>query len=281
MKFSIKNDFWLINGISLLLILVVSFFPNPVLRNILGWPFLLLTPGYALTAALFPRKTQLGAIERLTFSLGLSVTLLPLTGLLLNITPWGIKLYPVLLATSVFTLITSAAAWYRRRRLAPEEKPTVSFNLSFRQWAKWKPVDKFLSIVLILAVLGAAGVTIYNVLNPRSLQNFTEFYMLGITGKAESYLREVPLDKPVELTTGIISHEKIQNSYRIKIAINDQEIDEVGPIVLGPGEKWEDKISFTPTKTGDDQKVEFFLYRNEETSPYLDKPLRLWVSVVQ
>jgi uncharacterized membrane protein len=281
MKFSINNDFWLINGISLLLILVVSFFPNPVLRNVLGWPFLLLTPGYALTAALFPRKTQLGAIERLTFSLGLSVTLLPLTGLLLNITPWGIKLYPVLLATSVFTLITSAAAWYRRRRLAPEEKPTVSFNLSVRQWAKWKPVDRFLSIVLILAVLGAAGVTIYNVLNPRSLQNFTEFYMLGITGKAESYLREVPLDKPVELTTGIISHEKIQNSYRIKIAINDQEIDEVGPIVLGPGEKWEDKISFTPTKTGDDQKVEFFLYRNEETSPYLDKPLRLWVSVVQ
>ena len=51
--------------------------------------------------------------------------------------------------------------------------------------------------------------------------------------------------------------------------------------MLGPGEKWEDKISFTPTKTGDDQKVEFFLYRNEETSPYLDKPLRLWVSVVQ
>jgi uncharacterized membrane protein len=105
--------------------------------------------------------------------------------------------------------------------------------------------------------------------------------MLGITGKAESYVRDVTLNKPVDVTLGVISHENVQNNYRVGITIDGKQVDEVGPIVLMPGEKWEEKVEFTPTKVGDNQKVEFYLYRNEETAPYLDTPLRLWVNVVQ
>ena len=281
MKFSIKNDFWPVNAVSLLLILVVSFFPNPVLRNVLGWPFLLFVPGYALTAALFPRSTQLDTLARLTFSVGLSVALLPLIGLVLNVTPWGIRLYPVIIATSAFTLVASATAWYRRRRLPAEEKSIMSFNLNFSQWAKWKPVERLLSVLLVLAVLGAVGVIVYNTINPRTQEYFTEFYMLGITGKAENYVRDVPVNKPTELTVGVASHESAENSYRIGITIGGKQVDEVGPIDLNPGEKWEDKVAFTPAITGDDQKVEFYLYKNEETTPYLNEPLRIWVNVIK
>lgn len=281
MKFSVKNDFWYVNAISLLLILVVSFFPDPILRNILGWPFMLFVPGYSLTTALFPRRTQLDTLARLTFSIGLSVALLPLIGLALNVTPWGIRLYPVLVGVSVFSLIASATAWYRRRHLLTEERSAMSFHLNFGQWAKWKPVDRLLSVVLVLAVLGAVGVIVYNVLNPRSPEYFTEFYMLGITGKAESYVRDVTVNKPVDVTVGIVSHENTQNSYQIGITIGGNQVDEVGPIILDSGQKWEDKVEFTPTKVGDSQKVEFYLYLNQETTPYLDNPLRLWVNVAQ
>jgi uncharacterized membrane protein len=281
MKFSIKNDFWYVNGISLLLILVVSFFPNPVLRNILGWPFLLFVPGYSLTAALFPRKTQLDVLGRLTFSIGLSVALLPLIGLLLNATPWGIKLYPILVGVSIFTLIASTTAWYRRRRLPPEERSAMSFRLNFGQWAKWKPLDRALSVVLVLAIVGATGVIVYNILNPRTQEYFTEFYMLGITGKAENYVRDVTVNKPVDVTVGVASHENAQSTYRIEVTISGTQIDEVGPIVLMPGEKWENEIEFTPTAVGDNQKVEFYLYRNQGTMPYLDSPLRQWINVGQ
>lgn len=241
---------------------------------------MLFAPGYALTAALFPRN-PLGALARLTFSIGLSVALLPIIGLVLNVTPWGIRLYSTLIGVSVFTLFSSATAWYRRRHLPVEEKAVMSFNVNLGQWAKWKPVDRLLSVVLVLAVLGATGVIVYNVLNPRSQEYFTEFYMLGITGKAESYVRDVTVNKPVDVTMGVISHENAQNIYRIRITIDGEQVDEAGPIALAPGEKWESNIEFTSTKVGDNQKVEFYLYRNEETAPYLDTPLRLWVNVAR
>jgi uncharacterized membrane protein len=72
--------------------------PSNVLRIIIGLPFVLFFPGYALVAALFPKKGDLGSIERVAFSFGLSIAVTVLVGLILNCTPWGISLYPILLA---------------------------------------------------------------------------------------------------------------------------------------------------------------------------------------
>ena len=60
--------------------------------------------------------------------------------------------------------------------------------------------------------------------------------------------------------------------------INGARNNELGPIVLEHDEKWEREISFVPEKTGENQKVEFFLYINGEAEPHLE-PLRLWLDV--
>src|SRR5659263_694396 len=70
-----------------------------VLRNILGLPLVLFLPGYALIAALFPAKSDLDGIERTALSFGLSIAVVPLMGLGLNYTPWGIRLLPILIST--------------------------------------------------------------------------------------------------------------------------------------------------------------------------------------
>ncbi|MCC6050331.1 MAG: DUF1616 domain-containing protein, partial [Thermofilum sp.] len=55
-------------------------------------------------------------LERLALSIGLSLALVPLVGLLLNYTPFGIRLYPVLASLSLLTLcLTFIGAW---RKLA-------------------------------------------------------------------------------------------------------------------------------------------------------------------
>jgi len=89
---------------------------SPV-RIILGLPLVLFLPGYTLIAALFPRKDDLDAIERVALSFGLSIAITPLLGLALNYTPFGIRLAPVLTVLSVFTISLAICAYVRRSRI--------------------------------------------------------------------------------------------------------------------------------------------------------------------
>ena len=89
---------------------------SPV-RIILGLPLVLFLPGYALIAALFPRKDDLDGIERVALSFGLSIAIVPLLGLALNYTPFGIRLSPVFTVLSVFTISLAICAYVRRRRI--------------------------------------------------------------------------------------------------------------------------------------------------------------------
>jgi hypothetical protein len=84
------------------------------LRVVFGSIFTLFLPGYSLIEALYPRGDELTPLERLALSIGLSLALVPLVGLLLNDTPWGIRLNPVLtmLSTLILTLLLVSA--YRK-----------------------------------------------------------------------------------------------------------------------------------------------------------------------
>jgi len=116
MKIRLQNELLLVNILAILLIIVITFFPSNVLRIILGLPLMLFFPGYTLIAVLFPKKSALDGIERLALSFGLSIAVVPLSGLVLNYTPWGIRLYPILISLTIFPIITSVIAWYRRQR---------------------------------------------------------------------------------------------------------------------------------------------------------------------
>src|SRR5438477_895611 len=63
---------------------------SPILRLVLSVLLVLVLPGFALTAALFPHRS-LAAPERVLFTFGLSLTVSVLGGLVLNFTPWGIE----------------------------------------------------------------------------------------------------------------------------------------------------------------------------------------------
>ena len=97
--------------------------PFIYLRYILGSVFVLFLPGYMLIEALYPKPRDLEALERLALSIGLSLALVPLTGLLLNYTPWGIRLNPILLS---LTLMTAALALVAAFRKLTNLRPTAS-----------------------------------------------------------------------------------------------------------------------------------------------------------
>jgi hypothetical protein len=95
-------------------------YPLVYLRQGLGILFVLFLPGYAFIKTFYPSNAPIAtssgnmdAVERLTFSLGLSITLTAITGLVLNYTPWGIRLTPITLSLLSITVIFATVAIVR------------------------------------------------------------------------------------------------------------------------------------------------------------------------
>ena len=220
-----EKDLLAIALISLLTIPVVLL-SGGALRIVLGLPLLLFFPGYVLIAAMFTRKESLGSVERVALSFGLSIAVVPLIGLFLNYTPWGIRLNPVLISIVSFILIMCGIAWYRRGRLEEEERFRVAFQLKRLSWQGQSGLDKVLSVLLVLAIVGAIGTLGYVIVTPKAGEKFSEFYVLGTEGKAAGYTTELELGERGEIILGIVNHEQEETDYRVEVLLNG-EIEDV------------------------------------------------------
>lgn len=278
MKIRIRNELIPLNVLVLVLIIGIIFFPANAIRIALGVPFLLFFPGYTLMAVLFPKRERMDAIERIALSFGMSIAIVPLIGVILNYTMWGIRLEPVLYSASSFIFITSIIAWLRRRRLPEQERFGIEFQLALPGWGK-SVRDKVLSVALVATILGALGVLGYVIATPEVEEQFTEFYIVGEEGNGTGYPSQLVVGESGSLTLGVINREQKVVSYRVEVRIDNARIGEIGPATLEHDEAWETVVTFTPVKAGDNQKLEFFLYRNGETEPYLE-PLHLWIDVM-
>lgn len=84
---------WLMSGLTAASAAAALAGEGPV-RYVLGAFYVLFLPGYAAVEALYPRGDEIGPLERLALSIGLSLAVVPLIGLALNYSPWGIRLEP-------------------------------------------------------------------------------------------------------------------------------------------------------------------------------------------
>ncbi|MDA4115242.1 MAG: DUF1616 domain-containing protein [Thaumarchaeota archaeon] len=83
------------------------------LRYAFGALIILFLPGYSLIELLYYRK-ELDELTRYALSIGLSLALVPLVGLVLNDTPFGIRLLPVAFTLSGLTLLLLVLALKRK-----------------------------------------------------------------------------------------------------------------------------------------------------------------------
>lgn len=302
MKIKILNGILMVDILTVLLILAILLFPSIIARIILGIPFLLFFPGYALVSALFIEKKTMENLEKLALSFGMSIAVIALIGFGLNYTNWGIRLEPVIYSVASFIIAVSAIALIRRAVILNKLSLTTELKFRLPGWESSK-LNKSVSIFLIAAILGAVSVLGYNIAAPKIGENYTEFYILGLNGKAQSYPTQFLIKQGQvtgisydagetiidgtqgTITLGIVNHEQQKATYSITTIIDGKQTDiyyagkslnRVGPIELKQGEKWEHELGFTPQHTGDNQKVEFLLYKGSDTSPY--NSLHLWVN---
>lgn len=278
-RIKIGNALFLLDLLVIVLVAATYLSPSNVLRIILGIPFVLFFPGYALMAALCPSRVGIGAIERVALSFGLSFAVVSLIGLTLNYTPWGIGLESLLYSIALYILIMSIVAWLRQRRLAETERFEIEFNVTLPGCGKgiW---DRALTIILVLIALGALGTFSYVIVTPKVGQKFTEFYFLRQEGKVTEYPSKLRVGEEGTVTIGIVNHEYETISYWVEVRIDGVKYNEVGSIVLDNDDEWEQEVSFIPQKVGQAQKVEFLLYKDGELEPCL-AALYFWVDVTQ
>ncbi len=138
---------------------------------------------------------------------------------------------------------------------------------------------RVLSIILALAILGALATLGYMIINPNVGERFTEFYILHSDNKTADYPKELMVGEEGRVLVGIINRENTAETYRVEIAIDEVKYSEIGPVTLEHDEEWQAITGFTPQQAGENQKVEFRLYRQGQNEVY--QRLHLWVDVRQ
>jgi len=190
--------------------------------NLLAILLVLFVPGYVLVAALFPggvlpKKPEIDWIERIALSFGLSIAVVPLLGLFLNFTPFGIRFASIVSTIALFTIGVGCVAYWRRMRLPVERRLSLTVDLSLPLWKEYRAVDKGITIALAASILVAGGALAYVALSPRPSETFTEFYILGPRGNASGYPTALNVSQPGTVVLGIVNHEAASLNYTIRI----------------------------------------------------------------
>jgi uncharacterized membrane protein len=305
------------------------------LRTVFGLPFLLFVPGYVFVAALFPEsgtpgeadadggtsdaddRSGIDGIERVALSVGTSIAIVPLIGLVLNFTPWGIRLVPILVGVSAFVLAGIAVATVRRWDLPEEEQLRVPYRgwIAAGRGGLLDPDgrgDAALNALLVISILLATAGVGYAVAVPNQGEQFSELYLLteGEDGLvADDYPTEFVRGEPGSLVVGIGNQEHSTTEYtligklqRVEIrgsgndSVNDttgtesvsisvleeERVAEFGP-ELDHDESWTRKHNVTPTLTGEDLRLTYLLYRgsapDEPSVENAYREVHLWVNV--
>ncbi|MEM4717798.1 MAG: DUF1616 domain-containing protein [Desulfurococcaceae archaeon] len=122
--FRLDYTMWFWTSILLIIMTLISIYLTEwassviFIRYVLGTIYVLFIPGYALVEALYPREETLNPLERVALSIGLSLAIVPIIGLVLNYTPWGIRLVPIIISITVYNFIVLIIATYRKYLLS-------------------------------------------------------------------------------------------------------------------------------------------------------------------
>ena len=138
-------------------------------------------------------------------------------------------------------------------------------------------VNRAIVGVLFACLVAAVVGVIYIAVAPKVGERFTEFYILGPSGKADGYPTNLTVGESGTVIVGVVNHEYENVSYRIVFALDSETIGVIDDVRLRHEEVWQQNFAFAPVRAGDGMKLEFFLFRDGVEAPY--RSLHLWITV--
>jgi hypothetical protein len=115
-------------------------------------------------------------------------------------------------------MVVGIAAIIKRMRVPPEDRFTISIDLSFPE--DHTSTDKALTIGIVIMIVLSVGMLVYIIVVPREGESFTEFYILGSNHKAEGYPKNMYIEESHFLYIGIGNHEHRDMNYTLVLSID-------------------------------------------------------------
>lgn len=280
--------------------------PEPVVW-LLGGPFLLLLPGYAVVSALFPEDTgrvrrseaaqpwdEPDHLVRFGLSLVTSAVIMALVGVVLSQAS-AIRLGPVAVAISSVTLVGVVVAALRRLRVDPSER-AMPFGDDSRVWHRLSTGSRFQNGVAVVALLVLVGTLAVTGAAPSPGEPYTEFYVLSEDENGNLTAQEFPetlvSGEGETLYVGLENEEHESTSYEVVMLA--QAIDDDGSVViqqqvdsfdtqLAHGENTTVERDVAPTIVGEEIRLQVLLYKggapDNPSAGTADQALQIWTDV--
>ncbi len=228
--------------------------------RLLVLPLVFVLPGYTLTCAIFTKRV-FGIAEQIVFSLGLSLVLVILGGLLLNSTPFGLQTGSWIVFLCSITLITSAITLLRRSRQNNSAiewwKETKNAGFTFRQ-----------GLLLVLSLIVLSGGVAVSVIGAAQ-QPYPGFTQFWISPSSRS-------SPQTAVRLGVSNMELAPMEYNLDVSVNGRLVKSWSSIHLKLHENWETTLVLPTVRQQGAMKVEAMLYR-ADTPAKVYRHVLLWL----
>lgn len=238
---------------------------NPV-RSVITIIFAVAAPGYALTEAILSPQA-LDVARRIALTLGLSLCAIIFTGLVLDLTPWGLTTGALAFALAAITLVASGIAALRNYRVAgapgqailpSARQPRGPQRSSLARMLAWWQV---LLVVTALALTGMAVAFSVNSAAHQPYGGYTALWLLPSKSNPDLF---------IEL--GVRNEENRPVSYRLTLKGGSTTIKTWDSLPLAQGQTWQTTVKL-PRPASLMGSVTASLYR-------LDAPTKVYRYVV-
>jgi uncharacterized membrane protein len=204
------------------------------IRIILSIPIIIFIPGHVLICTLFPtKKTDKGLdfTERIALSLGVSLAIVPIFGIVIStmnyiiyhyIYNWELILLPIILSLEAFILIIGSIAIIRWYQTPPSNRFTITINIVLPEHEN--RLDKTLTIILVITIIITLILVIYAVILPKEIEKFTEFYYTASGGMENEYPQGLVAGENTSIIIGIANHEYKTINYTVEVWLVNQTI---------------------------------------------------------
>ena len=221
-------------------------------------------PGYTLTRALFRRRRAdalsassngfslqpklkigqpFGAVDLIVFSLGLSLVIDVVTGLLLNLIPMGLQWQSWTFSLGLVTVVFALLAYVRDKSTHVQGKSAHVWHIPLKEYALLGSALVVVALALWLAIIRP----------PQSQAGFTQFWMLSSTQANNS----------CAVLIGMHSFESAPTTYRVQVMSNGTQVGLWSSLMLTTQQEWDRVLPVSPA-VGGSTVVDAQLYRLDQ-----------------
>ncbi|AEH37658.1 DUF1616 domain-containing protein [Halopiger xanaduensis] len=243
-------DLALVSLIAALVALVVTGVPaGNAGRLLVAFPLVLFLPGYALVSVLFPaaardgrddaetaierRPRGIDTVERLGLSFALSIAIVPVVGIVLPLTEWGLATESAAAVLAGLTVVLAQLGVIRRLRTPARDRFTVSLTAALTGLRRDEgTVATASSVLLVVAIAVAGGALLAGFLFPASTGGFSELALYTEDEDGDLVAGELPDEvapgESVPVSFAIENHEGEETSYTVVV---QEQVLEDGEVV--------------------------------------------------